>query len=201
MKVLNLKTKLVITALMSLLFVGCSKDDDGTNPAPPFTFLKVGNEWVYEECYYPYGYFDTFKLKIIAKNKNYFKVIKNDDTNNYEYWYYDGKHLKINIKEIGDEGSIFIYRNCFVGQKWDFNDSIYAEVVGSLSRSLVVEMKVPAGTFSNCIRVSIYHHNYRLWHRNIYFDRKVGIVFEERGGDYMDYVVIPHQIQLISKNF
>ena len=53
MKILNTKSKLNLLAAMVilLLFVACGKDDDATKPASnnaPFTFLKVGNEWMYQ---------------------------------------------------------------------------------------------------------------------------------------------------------
>jgi hypothetical protein len=53
MKNFKLKIKIAIASvILSLLFVGCGKDDDDTNKPQennaPFAFIKEGNEWVYE---------------------------------------------------------------------------------------------------------------------------------------------------------
>ena len=72
MKTTNAKAKVILVTVMMLLWVGCS-DNDTTKPTvndEPFTFLKVGNEWEYEN----FGGMpeDIWKIKIVSENNGYY---------------------------------------------------------------------------------------------------------------------------------
>ena len=216
-----MKNKLYLFALLTVLIFGLSSCEDAererihpfTVENAPLTFLKVGNEWVYQVEtweYYNWGErsFDTVKLKIVSQSGNFYKVIKNDEEENYEYWYYDGDVFKVEIEEIGNEGSLFLYRNLEDRQEWNYNDTM---TVRAWRLDWLRRDTVPAGTFFT-FELNMWHidyiHNSPL-SRTIRFNKGVGIVREERrerywvddGTPWGKWVRTNYNITLISKNF
>ena len=150
--------KIILIVATILLTMACSKDENEpktpTVNNEPFTFLKVGNEWVYEIRDNPN---ETTTISIVSEENDYFKVIYNitfEDEYPREftyYWYTDsGNYWKNDILDVGMDGIIWLYKNSYVGQIWEPENSVICTIeVVSVSERVVV----PAGTFNNCIKI------------------------------------------------
>ena len=188
-----LKTKLLIAVVLSLIFVGCGKDDDApTTNNTPFTFLKVGNEWVYEI----YNRSDNELLGttswIIEKvfENSVYQILQKitDDSGIYHIsgQMPDSNHWKVGGYLI--DGSSYcwvtLHKNCYIEQVLDVNCGI-AKIV-----SLSEKVTVPAGTFTNCIKIKVEYSEEQI---DYYWVHKYfgNIMAEEKDKIY----------KLISKNF
>jgi len=193
----TVKTKLIIVAcVLPLLFMACSKDDDAKKPNtsnnPTFTFLKLGNSWEYELNDNP-NY--VYKQTIISVKSGIFKI---DEDHNIPgvppggitYWFANSNHWKLNTDSTGGGGYVVLQRNYSVGQKWDITSTVMktAEVV-----SISETVEVPAGIFSNCIKVEILCQEYGFEYYYTYWIRPdIGII-KSLEGSFLQ--------QLKSKNF
>ena len=189
-----LKTKLMIAIIISLVFVGCGKDDDfkpTTNNAP-FTFLKVGHEW-------KYGIYnndtdslikDTIKPKIISQNDGYFKVTTDDDLydDDFQYWFTNNEGWFSGwFSNDNTTSDLVMPLNCYVGLKYDSPNfyNCFAEIV-----SVSATVSVPAGTFNNCIKIKENPTPDIISYA--YFHKDVGIIMSSANFT---------TLKLISKNF
>jgi len=233
MKNIQKKKKFLLLYVFLLIFMaigckeGCKESDtvDIVLPPPPievndapFTFLKVGNEWVYDvyvlDDETPYG--TTFMNIDSVDEKGYFRRQQQwngggqttDISPEYEYtndtnWgRYDGYSSL-----YGDLFEIYLYRNCYVGQKWDVvngNTSITVEVL-SIAETVVV----PIGVFTDCIKVRFFRtfNNQNIEQEGInWYHKDIGVIKNETKtvdksfGD--DYPIVGTVVsKLRSKNF
>ena len=191
MNSINLKTKLVIVVVLSLMFVGCSSDDTKptTGGSNPFPFVKVGNEWEYENNNDPD---DCFKSKIVSKNGNVFRIELEKDGMSLpggDYWFANNTYWKKSTDASGNGGFVIFYKNYFVGQEWEFDH--YGSKTGEVV-SVSETVTVPAGTFNNCIKVQISIGEGGIDYYYYWIDKNVGIIMVEEGS---------HIEKLKSKNF
>ena len=209
MKQLNIKINLILAAIMlSLMFVGCGKDDDNTKPTTndaPFTFLKVGNEWEYES-YYDGIPDDTWKMKIISESNGYYIV--EYDGYHYRTWYSNGNYWKIITDDETNYGPIILNKNCYVGQKWDttVSNGYATSKVTTEVLSISETITVPAGTFTRCIKVKVEENSKYTWNGEevelkilayFYIHKNIGTVMMEVIEGPVKGVVS----KLINKNF
>jgi len=202
-KIIKFKKLIIAAIMMSLMGVGCSKDDDATKPTTnndPFTFLKVGNELEYYNYYYDSDEIrDTMKFRINSENNGFFRVVQifQEDLDeiptatHYCYWYTNNNGWYMSFSffpaEIGD--TLYLPHNCFVGLKYkSFNfGTNFAEII-----SVSEKVTVPAGTFNNCIKVREYHPNDSTIVVDTYFHKDIGMLSGNSGKGIM---------KLHSKNF
>ena len=144
-----------------LIMAGCGKDDKTTAPTnnnAPFTFLKVGNEWEYSH-YLNGEFMNKWTETIISENNGFFRYEMNINPEYVAYEFTSGEYWKTGIvppKEdqtidpsLIDRGWVLLYRNCYVGQKWDIDGFDEFFEVLSISETVTTEV----GTFNNCIKV------------------------------------------------
>jgi len=168
----TVKTKLIIVAcVLPLLFMACGKDNEPNPPTvnnAPITFVKLGNRWDYVvfENGINYG---ISTITLVSEENNRFGVLYNED-NNWcftisTFWYGDGEYWKIypHSLYVDTTASIQLHRNSYVGQKWTYKNILLGftelppietkteEIYEVLSVSETVT--VPAGTFTNCIKI------------------------------------------------
>lgn len=185
--------------LLVSLFAACTKTQLPTNPQPTgvplttvtptptantvsdFIPLKVGNSWKYEGQGNEYAAY-TQKVIYEAGNKyqamydnggtvlaNVFEVKPDSIVNTYrEAEVYDNK----NVLEQSDNKDIIVLKAPLqVGTTWVSEDVNYA--IADMNASVTV----PAGTFTNCMRVHLaYKDNSSL---DIYYKKGVGPVLSE----------------------
>ena len=189
MKTLNTKAKVILVTVMMLLWVGCS-DNDTTKPTvndEPFTFLKVGNEWEYEN----FGGMpeDIWKIKIVSENNGYYILEYDDDESDNAIWYSNGDYWKT-FNDDASIGITMLYKNCYVGQRWDTTASNgYAtSKVTKEVLSISEKVTVPAGTFTRCIKVKVEENTKYTWNGEefeikiltySYIHKNIGIVMME----------------------
>ena len=72
-------------------------------------------------------------------------------------WYSNGNYWKINVDEETNLGLIILNKNCYVGQRWDTTASVggYTSKLFTEVLSISETVTVPAGTFTNCIKVKL----------------------------------------------
>jgi len=152
--------------LAMVIFVGCSKDEDVTSTTnttnnAPFAFLKVGNEWVYEvydgtnnELLGTYRWDILLYTPSAAKPDGYEVHLST-----YELGYDNGMMYGLADKDlwviggyVPDNCSVFLDRDCYIEKEWelDFFCKGTAKII-----SLNETVTVPAGTFSNCIKIEV----------------------------------------------
>ena len=195
------------------MFVGCGKDEPTTNDTP-FTFLKVGHEWIYES-YYDDLPNDIWKIVITSELNNFYKIDYYDyyegswDDCGNKIWYSNGEYWKIGVSGIFEnDGVIILYRNSYVGQKWDTTITVsdygysVTETHSSEVLSISETITVPAGTFTDCIKVKVEDIRKFFWDGEDYevtnyeyywIHKNVGIVMSEDNEGRVD--------KLKSKNF
>ena len=213
---------LTILCLSAFIFmVGCSKDDKPTpDPNNPngngdgsgsygWEFLKVGNKWQYEVQSYdkynkpigsPYTY-NSGEIIKIEKSPNY----SNTDEITYKgdeiclFGCASDKGLYWTESDL-ENNFPFINKNYSAGQKWvytyDDGDKITNEIL-----SINETVKVPAGTFTGCVKIrETYSWNKKSYEDN-YFSPKYGIIMRDK---YNANVMKEGEIDvivLIYKNF
>ena len=144
------------------MLVGCQGDNDDpkepTKNNKPFTFMKEGNEWVYDYNDGHYLYSET----IVSKNNDSFCVVRNIICpDNFQektyYWYIKDNYWCENYypqPSLFGLDYIIIPQNCYIGQKWRnpiHESAAYCYEIVSLSETETET--VPAGTFDNCIKL------------------------------------------------
>jgi hypothetical protein len=188
------KSLLVAVLAAMVIFIGCSDKDNDDTPInnAPFTFFKVGNEWVYG-IYNNGEINDTTKLKIVEEIKNistiiHYKVIFDDkyDENKFAYWF-DSPNTQIYLTPFNfyNPDSVFnrlaydFEQYCYVGFKKRYNATDNIEVIKEIL-SISDTVVVPAGIFYNCIKIKTtplfgIFDNYSWYHKNY------GIIMMEEG--------------------
>jgi hypothetical protein len=134
-------------------------------------------------------------FKIVSEeNKGCFKT----NFHNYydSYWYADGEVWKTHTNESGEKGFIALYKDTYVGQKWEIKDGEYTMETLSVSETVTV----PAGVFENCIKVAMSYKETDAWYQNFLFSTKFGLIKREIAGDGHS-MQGGSSMQLISKNF
>jgi len=199
MKKLN---KIIIITLLAVL-CACSDDDNKPNDNNnyfEFEFLKVGNKWEYEISYY-----DT-NGNFISKNDRIYEItamkkydgeagwdnefVVNDGFNNF---YENENSLTCNPSSGFDYEFPTIYKNYYKGQKWEYEPYDRIREVLSINETVTV----PAGIFSNCIKIGEGNGVY-------YISPKYGLITKEFYAYFEDNdVTVFGKIvkQLVSKNF
>jgi hypothetical protein len=190
----KLKKLLMLLVLTVFVFAdGCSSKDNTINPTSTtlnFEFLKVGNKLEYEReiCY------ENGELKY-KEEHIYTREITNQDENKFYYAIgnelYQSKGIWIvdSLVWRWNNGDVILYKNSFVGQKWETSGSA-CEVV-----SINETVKVPAGTFTNCVKII---ETTNLGDGEIYYSPKYGLIMEKGPYDVAETYSI---FKLISKNF
>ena len=177
--------KIILIVATILLTVACSKDDEPAANNEPFTFLTVGNEWVYVTYDRDNKLVDTFKLEILSEENNLFHLQKDPVNFSFPVWW----HITDNAWYRSEKQTVsYTYNlkilpiNCYVGLR------IYGYKVYSISETVTV----PAGTFHNCIKVAEGDGFWAVPPYITWFHKDYGIVRQVEGGS-------THE--LISKNF
>ena len=155
-KYLNL---IAMAVILSLLLASCGNDDTTkpTSNNAPFTFLTVGNEWVY-------GWYDTAgvlmyttKQNVVSEENGCSKIITDDDEDWYHYHCInEGGYYQENSSSSPFSSLLLLPRDCYVGLEYVMNDFPMAYITAEII-SVSEKVTVPAGTFSNCIKVKEYH--------------------------------------------
>jgi hypothetical protein len=183
----NLKIKLAIaTIITSLLFVSFSENDNavGTNNAP-FAFIEVGNEWVYGMYNKDNELLGEAKFKIVSGSDGCFET--NFSESYDSYWYADDNLWKTHSNEHGEGGYVALYKDTYIGQKWEVMGKYEMKVV-SVSETI----SVPAGSFDMCIKVEMTYKDGGSMFQNWWFCKDFGIIKRE---------TLNGSMQLHSKNF
>ena len=214
----------LLCAFLVLVTLGCSESNEPKKPDllpvptvndAPFTFLKAGNEWMYNWHIEGQSFYDATTIKVVTiDNSGYFRMIEQwypsgDELPSEEYYYYyesaTDDYWGSVFHPIDDSMRIILYKNCYVGQKWNFDShfspnkpvTITVEVL-SVSDTVVV----PAGTFSDCIKVrhSVVSED---WEEYLWYRKDIGLIKTETEKNLLGYLGFGGVaiMELSSKNF
>ena len=207
MNLLNLKSKFTVAIFItvSLMFAACEKNHDATVPTfnnEPFTFIKSGNQWIYRV-------YDRTSKKLLDTTK--WIIFADDDSkytinvylgSNYDNDYITYQDYKKDVWILGfhnmyKDGELFIgtielpqsgYWS--KGQNFDIYDGPILIKATATIVSVSEKVTVPAGTFTDCIKVKVQYPDKREDYYWVH--KKFGnIIAEENDKIY----------KLISKNF
>jgi len=217
--------KVFLMSFLIMFFASCSKDDNVNNPndnnnnsnITDWDWVKVGHQWVYDECLYDEfdileeTCLDTVKITSITDNccelydENYGEGYCKDNN----IWHNRG--LVINgcwnidtlTKLMHWIGGEFYYKHMPVGTKWQYNfGNPYATKATCAITSTNASITVPAGTFS-CYKIETKYtfDNGFTETRTTYVNKKYGLIMTElkvfSNSDYWGREVY----KLKSKNF
>lgn len=206
--------KLLISSLTMLLgFVSISCEEENSNnerASNNFPFLKTENTWTYKVTIDGGNAPSDVTYKIQSMDENGFCTIlftTMTDVAHTDYVWYSNSDFFAN--ESGSETDYWFplfYKSSNVGKKW--SSPVDDEDLGKITReilSISESISVPAGTFSNCIKIKeTFEKDSKII--NYYFvSPQIGIIKRDDTGwadiDDEPRIYFPIVSELKSKNF
>lgn len=209
----DMKTILTLlsTSILALVFVSCEESiNDNVPNYNSFSFLQKGNSWSYKMKIDGNDAPADISYKVESIDQDgYCEILftSTSSVNHTKYIWYSNKDFFAD--ESGSErGSLFplFYKSNQIGKKW--TSQVEDEDLGFITREIIStneSLVVPAGVFSNCIKVKETFRN-DLNIVNFYFlSQQVGIIKKESVGwadiNGQPRVYFPITIELKIKNF
>lgn len=200
-----------LTLLLGFVLISCEKEDNDNNQAiNNFSFLKAGNYWTYKMTIDGKNAPSDIAYKIQSTDENGYYTLLFTATSGVSHtdyvWYANSDFFADETGSVADYWFPLFYKNNNVGKKW--SSPVEDEDLGKINReilSISENVTVPAGTFSNCIKVKeIFIKDSKVI--NYYFvSPQVGIIKKESTGwadvDENPRIYFPIVIELKSKNF
>lgn len=192
-----MKVKFLFLALVIAL-VSCNKDDDNNQDPEITSYLKVGNEWVYELVMTSTGitFNGEFMYEVMEEMDNgTFRVVETTEISSFPaqtetyYWTED------DVFNIGHDLS-----NVNVGDTWDETDDGVTYTTEIVAKG--EDVTVPAGTFS-CTKLKSTQSDDDS-ETFAYYNESYGMIMMEASNEEEDEGVVytvEMKMELKSKNF
>ncbi len=198
----------LLTILWGFVLISCEKDNNDKNISI-FPFLKTGNTWTYKMTIDGKDAPSDVIYNIQTIDDGGYCVIKftagNNSHTDYR-WYANSDFFADESGSETDYWFPLFYKNNTVGKKW--TSPVEDEELGKITREILStseNVSVPAGTFSNCIKVKeTFIKDSKVI--NYYFvSPQMGIIKKESTGwadvDEKPRIYFPIVVELKSKNF
>lgn len=201
--------KLLPAALMlavAIIFTGCKKDDPEPEPTTPtpsptssvFTFYKAGATWTYDTYDSDAGsphFNQTFTINSI--NAQQYANVTWDIAGMYtitQEWYADDTKFSMLCSQGGGTMLVFCDANPTIGEFWA---ETWTDTSGTVSDSCRIialneTVTVPAGTFTNCIKILETTSEDPVYYKYIWFNLSTGVIKTE-GTTTEDYPTIIYE--------
>lgn len=198
----------LLTILLGFVLISCEKDDNDTNISI-FPFLKTGNTWTYKMTIDGKDAPSNVIYNIQSIDNDGYCVIKftagNNSHTDYR-WYANSDFFADESGSETDYWFPLFYKNNTIGKKW--SSPIEDEDLGTIKREIVStteNISVPAGTFSNCIKIKETFTKDSKIINYYYVSSQAGIIKKESTGwadiDNNPRIYFPVIVELKSKNF
>lgn len=190
--------------------ISCKKDNNDNNQnISIFPFLKTGNVWTYKMTIDGQNAPSDITYHIQSIDDDGYCVIEftagNNSHTDYR-WYANSDFFADESGSQTDYWFPFFYKNNRVGKKW--TSPVEDEDLGMINREILStteNISVPAGAFSNCIKIKeTFTKDSKIIHY-YYVSPQTGIIKKESTGwadvDEKPRIYFPIVVELKSKNF
>jgi hypothetical protein len=200
-----MKNTLLIISFFALaiMYIGCKKDDPKPNNENPitssvFVFFKIGASWIY----------DTYDSDAGTPHISQSFTINNINAQNYatvtwnianiysitQEWFADNTKFSMLCSQGNAKMLVLCDANPNIGETWTetWTDSSGVTTDSCKIIALNETVNVPAGTFTNCIKILQTTSKDPVYYKYIWFNFNVGVIKTE-GTTSEDYPTILYE--------
>ncbi|MBN2730418.1 MAG: hypothetical protein JXR53_14425 [Bacteroidales bacterium] len=193
----------VIFLAVAIGFAACKKDDSDPDPIIPnptntiFKFFTNGAVWNYDTYDSDGGAHFTQSISITSINAQNYATVNHNIGGYYSYndeWYADNTKLSILCSQAGNMMLIFCDADPTSNEYWHYTWTDSTGTVKDTCRIMALNetVSVPAGSFSNCIRIRETTSEDPVFYKDLWLNLDYGIIKTE-GTTAQDYPTIIYE--------